>query len=48
MLDDDSWQDAVRRILRQIPIWDDLNMKGIGRQSFIDEVNRLREEVSEH
>ena len=48
MLDDESWQDAVRRIHRQIPIWDDLNMKGIGRQSFIDEVNRLRGEVSGH
>ena len=47
MLDDESWQDAVRRIQHQIPIWDDLNMRGIGRASFIDEVNRLREEARE-
>jgi len=43
MVDDESWQDAVRRIQSQIPIWDDLNMKGIGRQSFIDEVDRMRQ-----
>ena len=37
MLDDESWQDAIRRIDRQIPIWDDLDL-----ESFIDEVDRLR------
>jgi hypothetical protein len=48
MLDDESWQDATRRIHRQIPVWDDLNMKGTGRQDFIDEVNRIREEGRGH
>ena len=42
LLDEDSWQDAVRRIQQQIPTWDVLNMKGVGRQSFTDEVDRLR------
>lgn len=43
MLDDDSWQDAVRRIKAQIPIWDQLDMTIIGRRSFVDEVQRLRD-----
>jgi hypothetical protein len=43
MVDDESWQDAVRRIQNQISIWDDLDMQGIGRQSFIDEVDRIRQ-----
>jgi len=42
MLDDDSWQDAIRRIKAQIPIWDQLDMQIIGRKSFVDEVRRLR------
>jgi len=41
MLDEDSWQDAVRRIKAQIPIWEQLDMTIIGRRSFVDEIRRL-------
>ena len=42
MLDEDSWEDAVRRIKAQIPIWDQLDMTIIGRNSFVEEIQRLR------
>ena len=42
MLDEESWQDAVRRIKAQIPVWDQLDMTIIGRISFVDEIQRLR------
>lgn len=42
MLDEDSWQDAARRIQAQIPVWDELDMAIIGRRSFVNEVERLR------
>jgi hypothetical protein len=43
MLDEESWQDAVRRIKAQIPVWDQLDMRIIGRSPFVDEIRRLRD-----
>ena len=43
LLDEDSWQDAVRRIKTQVGIWDQLDMDIVGRQAFAEEVARIRE-----
>lgn len=43
MLDEDSWQDAVRRIRTQIPVWDQLDLRIIGRRSFVEEIQRIHQ-----
>jgi hypothetical protein len=43
LLDEDSWQDAVRKIKAQVGIWDQLNIDIVGRQAFAEEVARIRE-----
>ena len=42
LLDEDSWQDAIRRIKAQLDTWDQLDMEIIGRQAFVAEVGRIR------
>ena len=42
LLDEDSWQDAVRRIKEQAKIWSELDMDIVGRQAFAEEVARIQ------
>ena len=43
LLDEDGWQDAVRRIKVQIEVWDSLHMQIEGRSAFAEEVARIRQ-----
>lgn len=42
LLDEESWQDAVRRIEVQLDTWDQLDMEIVGRQAFVEEIARIR------
>ena len=42
LLDEDSWQDAVRRIKVQLGAWDQLDMDIVGRKAFAEEISRIR------
>jgi len=42
LLDEESWQDAERRIGAQLDVWDQLDMAIVGREAFVEAVARIR------